>query len=106
MEGRGEIEVKGKGKMQTYFLQRNLKATESEIMGLLVHNTDSVRKMTHSGRDCGSQLPHYRAALKGLLNICLSLGYQLHGKWIGVLLYILNQAKNPILYRENYRYVR
>ncbi|XP_012860528.2 guanylate cyclase soluble subunit beta-2-like [Echinops telfairi] len=30
---RGEIEVKGKGKMTTYFLIQNLKATEDEIMG-------------------------------------------------------------------------
>ncbi|KAK2881537.1 hypothetical protein Q8A67_018805 [Cirrhinus molitorella] len=64
MEERGEIEVKGKGKMHTYFLQRNLKVTESEIMGLLVHNTDSHRKMNHSTQDCASQLPHYSPALK------------------------------------------
>ncbi|XP_066478634.1 LOW QUALITY PROTEIN: guanylate cyclase soluble subunit beta-2-like [Tiliqua scincoides] len=30
---RGEIEVKGKGKMTTYFLRQNLCATENEIMG-------------------------------------------------------------------------
>ncbi|KAB0397978.1 hypothetical protein E2I00_018119 [Balaenoptera physalus] len=30
---RGEIEVKGKGKMTTYFLIRNLNASEDEIMG-------------------------------------------------------------------------
>ncbi|XP_008064283.2 guanylate cyclase soluble subunit beta-2 [Carlito syrichta] len=30
---RGEIEVKGKGKMTTYFLIQNLNATENEIMG-------------------------------------------------------------------------
>lgn len=30
---RGEIEVKGKGKMTTYFLRQNLHATENEIMG-------------------------------------------------------------------------
>ncbi|XP_037655867.1 guanylate cyclase soluble subunit beta-2-like [Choloepus didactylus] len=30
---RGEIEVKGKGKMTTYFLIQNLNATEDEIMG-------------------------------------------------------------------------
>nr|XP_033805870.1 guanylate cyclase soluble subunit beta-2-like [Geotrypetes seraphini] len=30
---RGEIEVKGKGKMTTYFLIRNLHVTENEIMG-------------------------------------------------------------------------
>ncbi|XP_016412985.1 guanylate cyclase soluble subunit beta-2-like [Sinocyclocheilus rhinocerous] len=52
MEERGEIEIKGKGRMRTYFLQRNLKVTESEIMGLLVHDADSDRKLNHSTRDC------------------------------------------------------
>ncbi|XP_059678877.1 guanylate cyclase soluble subunit beta-2, partial [Gavia stellata] len=33
MTERGEIEVKGKGKMHTYFLIRNRTATENEIMG-------------------------------------------------------------------------
>uniref|UniRef100_A0A673ILA1 guanylate cyclase n=1 Tax=Sinocyclocheilus rhinocerous TaxID=307959 RepID=A0A673ILA1_9TELE len=37
MEEHGEIEVKCKGRMRTYFLQRNIKVTESEIMGLLVY---------------------------------------------------------------------
>ncbi|XP_043114731.1 guanylate cyclase soluble subunit beta-2-like isoform X2 [Puntigrus tetrazona] len=62
MEERGEIEVKGKGRMCTYFLQRNLKVTESEIMGLLVPNVDSDRKMNHSTQ--ASKLLHYRPALK------------------------------------------
>jgi len=98
MEERGEIEVKGKGRMQTYLLQRNLKVTDSEIMGLLVHNADSVRKMTYSGRDCASQLPHYRPALKGLLNMFIIwLPVTSNGIWIGVLLCILNQARNPIV---------
>lgn len=30
---RGNIQVKGKGKMSTYFLKQNLSATEDEIMG-------------------------------------------------------------------------
>ncbi|XP_063060828.1 guanylate cyclase soluble subunit beta-2-like [Engraulis encrasicolus] len=30
---RGEVDVKGKGVMRTYFLQRNLKASDSQIMG-------------------------------------------------------------------------
>lgn len=76
MEERGEIEVKGKGRMRTYFLQRNLKVTESEIMGLLVHHADNDRNMNHSTRDCASQLPHYRPALKGLLNVSSLFGYQ------------------------------
>ncbi|XP_059369658.1 guanylate cyclase soluble subunit beta-2-like [Carassius carassius] len=62
MEERGEIEVKGKGRMRTYFLQRNLKVTESEIMGLLAPNADSDRMMNHSTQ--ASQLLHYRPALK------------------------------------------
>ncbi|XP_053316985.1 guanylate cyclase soluble subunit beta-2-like [Spea bombifrons] len=38
---RGEIDVKGKGKMRTYFLIRNLTAKESEILGRPVKVTDS-----------------------------------------------------------------
>uniref|UniRef100_A0A8C1LX34 guanylate cyclase n=1 Tax=Cyprinus carpio TaxID=7962 RepID=A0A8C1LX34_CYPCA len=74
MEERGEIEVKGKGRMRTYFLQRNLKVTESEIMGLLVPNADSDRKMNHSTQ--ASQLLHYSPSLKGQLNVSLLFGYQ------------------------------
>ncbi|XP_035240242.1 guanylate cyclase soluble subunit beta-2-like [Anguilla anguilla] len=33
LQVRGEIEVKGKGKMLTYFLEGNLRATEEQIMG-------------------------------------------------------------------------
>uniref|UniRef100_H3BCR9 guanylate cyclase n=1 Tax=Latimeria chalumnae TaxID=7897 RepID=H3BCR9_LATCH len=40
MIGRGEIEVKGKGKMFTYFLIRNLTATENEIMGRPTRESD------------------------------------------------------------------
>ncbi|XP_051535348.1 guanylate cyclase soluble subunit beta-2-like [Myxocyprinus asiaticus] len=64
IEERGEIEVKGKGRMQTYFLQRNLKTTESEIMGLLVLKADSGRESAHSTRDCASDLPRYRPTLQ------------------------------------------
>ncbi|XP_014735070.1 PREDICTED: guanylate cyclase soluble subunit beta-2-like isoform X2 [Sturnus vulgaris] len=38
---RGEIEVKGKGKMHTYFLIRNKSATENEIMGRPMKDFDS-----------------------------------------------------------------
>lgn len=41
MTERGEIEVKGKGKMHTYFLIRNKTATENEIMGRPVKDLDS-----------------------------------------------------------------
>ncbi|XP_066858592.1 guanylate cyclase soluble subunit beta-2-like isoform X7 [Anser cygnoides] len=41
MTERGEIEVKGKGKMHTYFLVRNKAATENEIMGRPVKDLDS-----------------------------------------------------------------
>lgn len=32
---RGEIEVKGKGLMKTYFLLKNLRMTDEQIMGLV-----------------------------------------------------------------------
>uniref|UniRef100_A0A8C6ZQ78 guanylate cyclase n=1 Tax=Nothoprocta perdicaria TaxID=30464 RepID=A0A8C6ZQ78_NOTPE len=41
MTERGEIEVKGKGKMHTYFLLRNKTATENEIMGRPLKEADS-----------------------------------------------------------------
>lgn len=34
IQKRGEIEVKGKGRMTTYFLERNLGVSEQQIMGL------------------------------------------------------------------------
>ncbi|KAL2096341.1 hypothetical protein ACEWY4_008489 [Coilia grayii] len=40
MVERGEIEVKGKGLMCTYFLERNLTATDSQIMGLSTQETN------------------------------------------------------------------
>ncbi|XP_045652704.1 guanylate cyclase soluble subunit beta-2-like [Ursus americanus] len=45
---RGEIEVKGKGKMTTYFLIRNLHASEDEIMGRPQSLPD--RKGEHKGK--------------------------------------------------------
>nr|XP_015216437.1 PREDICTED: guanylate cyclase soluble subunit beta-2-like isoform X1 [Lepisosteus oculatus]XP_015216438.1 PREDICTED: guanylate cyclase soluble subunit beta-2-like isoform X2 [Lepisosteus oculatus] len=45
---RGEIEVKGKGKMHTYFLAGNLTATDSEIMGRPLRESDSGRESAHS----------------------------------------------------------
>ncbi|KAM8784448.1 guanylate cyclase soluble subunit beta-2-like [Rhynchonycteris naso] len=49
---RGEIEVKGKGKMTTYFLIQNLTASEDEIMGRpstpLAHKEASAQGSQHS----------------------------------------------------------
>ncbi|XP_036154813.1 guanylate cyclase soluble subunit beta-2-like [Myotis myotis] len=49
---RGEIQVKGKGKMTTYFLIQNLNASEDEIMGrpqtLLVHKGASAQESQDS----------------------------------------------------------
>ncbi|XP_061482037.1 guanylate cyclase soluble subunit beta-2-like [Rhineura floridana] len=42
MVERGEIEVKGKGKMTTYFLRQNLCATEKEIMGRAKETSDAL----------------------------------------------------------------
>ncbi|XP_061309001.1 guanylate cyclase soluble subunit beta-2-like isoform X1 [Pezoporus flaviventris] len=48
MTERGEIEVKGKGKMHTYFLIRNKTATENEIMGRPMKDLDSGRESAQS----------------------------------------------------------
>uniref|UniRef100_A0A8D2EHN0 guanylate cyclase n=1 Tax=Theropithecus gelada TaxID=9565 RepID=A0A8D2EHN0_THEGE len=48
---RGEIEVKGKGKMTTYFLIQNLNATEDEIMGR------SKTPLDHKGKQKREALP-------------------------------------------------
>ncbi|XP_038672704.1 guanylate cyclase soluble subunit beta-2-like isoform X4 [Scyliorhinus canicula] len=45
---RGEIEVKGKGKMCTYFLIRNLVASENEILGRPFRESDSGRESLQS----------------------------------------------------------
>uniref|UniRef100_A0A8C5U363 guanylate cyclase n=1 Tax=Malurus cyaneus samueli TaxID=2593467 RepID=A0A8C5U363_9PASS len=45
---RGEIEVKGKGKMHTYFLIRNKSATDSEIMGRPMKDLDSGHESVQS----------------------------------------------------------
>uniref|UniRef100_A0A8D2PIL0 guanylate cyclase n=1 Tax=Zosterops lateralis melanops TaxID=1220523 RepID=A0A8D2PIL0_ZOSLA len=45
---RGEIEVKGKGKMHTYFLIRNKSATENEIMGRPMKDFDSGNESIQS----------------------------------------------------------
>ncbi|XP_071668561.1 guanylate cyclase soluble subunit beta-2-like isoform X3 [Patagioenas fasciata] len=48
MTERGEIEVKGKGKMYTYFLIRNKTATENEIMGRPMKDLDSGHESVQS----------------------------------------------------------
>ncbi|XP_021251784.1 guanylate cyclase soluble subunit beta-2-like isoform X2 [Numida meleagris] len=48
MTERGEIEVKGKGKMHTYFLVRNKTACENEIMGRPIKDLDSGRESAQS----------------------------------------------------------
>ncbi|XP_069071535.1 guanylate cyclase soluble subunit beta-2-like [Pleurodeles waltl] len=51
MTQRGEIEVKGKGKMCTFFLIRNVTATEDEIMGRPQRDSDSGRASVQSLQD-------------------------------------------------------
>ncbi|KAM4771137.1 guanylate cyclase soluble subunit beta-2-like [Rhinophrynus dorsalis] len=48
---RGEIDVKGKGKMCTYFLIRNLTAKENEVLGRPAKETDSGRESSQSLHD-------------------------------------------------------
>ena len=49
MVERGEIEVKGKGQMRTYFLERNLTATESQIMGYRPREASPGREGAEGG---------------------------------------------------------
>nr|XP_028578209.1 guanylate cyclase soluble subunit beta-2-like [Podarcis muralis] len=47
MVERGEIQVKGKGKMTTHFLRKNLHATENEIMGRLEETSADTLESDH-----------------------------------------------------------
>uniref|UniRef100_A0A4W3JL76 guanylate cyclase n=1 Tax=Callorhinchus milii TaxID=7868 RepID=A0A4W3JL76_CALMI len=61
IQERGEIKVKGKGIMRTYFLIRNLRATEDEIMGRQERESDSGRDSVQSSvdsKDCLYGSPH------------------------------------------------
>ncbi|XP_077204996.1 guanylate cyclase soluble subunit beta-2-like [Paroedura picta] len=52
---RGEIDVKGKGKMHTYFLVRNMAATENEIMGRPTRTPDPSREAAQSSQECQAE---------------------------------------------------
>ncbi|XP_039770946.1 guanylate cyclase soluble subunit beta-2-like [Ornithorhynchus anatinus] len=52
---RGEIDVKGKGKMTTYFLLRNLYATENEIMGRAENSSDNKEGIKTSPQKTASE---------------------------------------------------
>uniref|UniRef100_A0A8D2L5F6 guanylate cyclase n=1 Tax=Varanus komodoensis TaxID=61221 RepID=A0A8D2L5F6_VARKO len=49
---RGEIDVKGKGKMHTYFLVRNTIASENEIMGKSIRESDLSPEPTQLFQEC------------------------------------------------------
>ncbi|XP_061073605.1 guanylate cyclase soluble subunit beta-2-like [Conger conger] len=49
LKARGEMEVKGKGKMHTYFLEANLRATDEQIMGWSNRKPDSGHESVQSG---------------------------------------------------------
>ncbi|KAJ7324863.1 hypothetical protein JRQ81_017883 [Phrynocephalus forsythii] len=49
---RGEIDVKGKGKMYTYFLIRNTTTTESEIMGWPTRQQDLTHDLALPSQEC------------------------------------------------------
>ncbi|XP_045580285.1 guanylate cyclase soluble subunit beta-2 [Salmo salar] len=64
LQERGEIDVKGKGRMSTYFLEGNLTSTEHEIMGRSVKEADSGRASVQSARDCSTEAALYRPAIQ------------------------------------------
>ncbi|XP_060092617.1 guanylate cyclase soluble subunit beta-2-like [Heteronotia binoei] len=82
---RGEIEVKGKGKMTTYFLRQNLCASENEIMGHMednLGNTDDDDALRNDGgnnvvamkyADCQELVPstevEYGPDIQGILSV-------------------------------------
>ncbi|KAM6459247.1 guanylate cyclase soluble subunit beta-2-like [Liasis olivaceus] len=79
---RGAIEVKGKGKMTTYFLKQNLSATEDEIMGRVeetsrnVHSNVSleIRSTEVRTNPQGKQLYFFVESGKGLATFDLLEG--------------------------------
>lgn len=49
IQKRGEIEVKGKGRMTTYFLERNTGVSEHQILGLSVQGTGAKQQDSQRG---------------------------------------------------------
>ncbi|XP_047450706.1 guanylate cyclase soluble subunit beta-2-like [Mugil cephalus] len=58
IQKRGEIEVKGKGRMTTYFLERNTAVSEQQIMGLRDGPDDSQRSCQPGLHRADFQRPH------------------------------------------------
>ncbi|KAM9452135.1 guanylate cyclase soluble subunit beta-2-like isoform 3-T3 [Salvelinus alpinus] len=66
---RGEIDVKGKGRMSTYFLEGNLTVTEHELMGRSVKEADSGRASVQSARDCNTEAALYRPGKQAIQRV-------------------------------------
>ncbi|KAM9359474.1 guanylate cyclase soluble subunit beta-2-like [Symphorus nematophorus] len=69
IQKRGEIEVKGKGRMTTYFLERNTKVSEQQIMGLSDGETGAGHQDSEMSHQPGLHRPAFQRQCRD--DLCL-----------------------------------
>lgn len=96
MTERGEIEVKGKGKMHTYFLVRNKTACENEIMGRPIKDLDSGRESAQSFQeDRAEMMPSsHQSGRVNLTYLSLLKQMNVNSFTLNILFYSLSYSKS------------